>query len=148
MELLRAGKIVIVDLSEGDPAIQRTYSERICQRIFKDFLHRFIGNPKNRHGHKSERGEVIGYLNFIQMYFEEAEPVSQEGGQGPQPDIQPPGKGRGKVESVSTTRPRRYRPSPPTSSRIPRTGSYPTSTIGTSCGRSSSSTTSRTSRTA
>ena len=35
-------------------------------------MHRFIGNPKNRHGHKSERGEVIGYLNFIQMYFEEA----------------------------------------------------------------------------
>ena len=38
VELLRAGKIVIVDLSEGDPAIQRTYSERICQRIFKELL--------------------------------------------------------------------------------------------------------------
>jgi hypothetical protein len=34
LELLRAGKIVIVDLSQGDPQIQRLYSERICRRIY------------------------------------------------------------------------------------------------------------------
>ena len=64
LDLLRGGKIVIVDLSEGDPLIQRTYSERICQRIFVDGMRRFISNPTN------ERGD--NYANFIQMYFEEA----------------------------------------------------------------------------
>lgn len=64
LDLLRDGKIVIVDLSEGDPSIQRTYSERICKRIFADGMGRFISNPTN------ERGDNYG--NFIQMYFEEA----------------------------------------------------------------------------
>jgi len=64
LDLLRIGQIVIVDLSEGDPSIQRTYSERICQRIFQDSMRCFISNPKNEHGNS--------YLNFIQMYFEEA----------------------------------------------------------------------------
>ncbi len=64
LELLRDGKIVIVDLSEGEPSIQRTYSERICQRIFTDGMRRFISNPTNERGNN--------YANFIQMYFEEA----------------------------------------------------------------------------
>lgn len=55
--LLREGKIVIVDLSQGDPIIQRTYSNRICTYIFDDAMRRFIGNEQT---------------NFIQMGFEEA----------------------------------------------------------------------------
>ncbi|MGB7442529.1 MAG: DUF87 domain-containing protein [Coleofasciculaceae cyanobacterium] len=55
--LLRAGKIIIVDLSQGDPSIQTLYSEKICQHIFSDSMVRFIGNQPN---------------NFIQLYFEEA----------------------------------------------------------------------------
>jgi len=54
---LRTGKIVIVDLSQGDPEIQRLYSERICDAIFKDSMDKFIDNRPN---------------NFIQFYFEEA----------------------------------------------------------------------------
>lgn len=54
---LREGEIVIIDLSQGDPQLQRTYSERICQRIFKDAMERFISNEA---------------ANFIQLYFEEA----------------------------------------------------------------------------
>lgn len=57
VELLRAGKIVIMDLSQGDPIIQKTYSDRVCQRIFADAMERFIKNETT---------------NFIQMYFEEA----------------------------------------------------------------------------
>ena len=57
LELLRQGKIVIADLSQGDPTIIRLYSEKICQRIFRDAMSRFIQNQSN---------------NFIQMYFEEA----------------------------------------------------------------------------
>jgi hypothetical protein len=57
LELLRKGKIVIADLSQGDPTIIRLYSEKICQRIFADAMHRFIQNQSN---------------NFIQIYFEEA----------------------------------------------------------------------------
>lgn len=57
VELLRAGKIVIMDLSQGDPSIQRTYSDRVCQRIFSDAMDHFIKNDA---------------VNFIQMYFEEA----------------------------------------------------------------------------
>jgi hypothetical protein len=55
--LLRAGKIVIVDLSQGDPVIQQTYSDRICTSIFQDAMRRFIGNQP---------------CNFIQLCFEEA----------------------------------------------------------------------------
>jgi DNA helicase HerA-like ATPase len=54
---LRQGKIVIIDLSQGDPFIQRLYSEKICSSVFFDSMDRFIKNKSN---------------NFIQFYFEEA----------------------------------------------------------------------------
>ncbi|MBD2169254.1 ATP-binding protein [Calothrix membranacea FACHB-236] len=54
---LRQGKIVIVDLSLGNPEIQRMFSERICGRIFADAITRFTSTLPN---------------NFIQFYFEEA----------------------------------------------------------------------------
>lgn len=54
---LRKGKIIIVDLSQGDPEIQQLYSESICRKIFEDSMDRFISNQPN---------------NFIQYYFEEA----------------------------------------------------------------------------
>ncbi|MFI8711985.1 ATP-binding protein [Brevibacillus brevis] len=54
---LRQGKIVIIDLSQGDPEIQRLYSERICHKIFSVSMNNFINNTPN---------------NFIQFYFEEA----------------------------------------------------------------------------
>jgi hypothetical protein len=57
VDLLRNGKIVIIDLSQGDPNIQRTYSDRVCKKIFADAMDRFIKNE---------------WSNFIQMYFEEA----------------------------------------------------------------------------
>lgn len=57
VECLRAGKIVIVDLSQGDPTIQELYSEQICQRIFSDAMNNFTSTLPN---------------NFIQFYFEEA----------------------------------------------------------------------------
>lgn len=56
-ESLRSGKVVIVDLSQGDVSIQTMYSEMICQRIFASSMARFIKNKSN---------------NFIQFYFEEA----------------------------------------------------------------------------
>jgi hypothetical protein len=55
--LLRAGQIIIIDLSQGDPMIQNMYSERVCKRIFNDAMRRFTRNETN---------------NFIQLYFEEA----------------------------------------------------------------------------
>lgn len=57
IEELREGKIIIVDLSQGDPEIQALFSERICRRIFQNSMSRFISNQPN---------------NFIQFYFEEA----------------------------------------------------------------------------
>ncbi|HBI46864.1 MAG TPA: ATPase [Planctomycetales bacterium] len=57
IEELRKGRIVIVDLSQGDPEIQRLYAERICRHTFADAMNRFVGNLPN---------------NFIQFYFEEA----------------------------------------------------------------------------
>lgn len=57
VELLRAGKIVIIDLSQGEPKLQRTYSDRLCSAIFHEAMARFIRNQP---------------ANFIQMYFEEA----------------------------------------------------------------------------
>lgn len=54
---LRQGKIVIIDLSQGDPQVQATYSERICEAIFRDGMDRFINNER---------------MNYIQLYFEEA----------------------------------------------------------------------------
>ena len=54
---LREGKIVIVDLSLGDPKIQVMFSERICRKIFSDSVRRFTSTLPN---------------NFVQFYFEEA----------------------------------------------------------------------------
>jgi len=56
-ELLRNGKIVIVDLSQGSPVVQKIFSERICKAVFNDSMARFVENTPN---------------NFIQFYFEEA----------------------------------------------------------------------------
>ncbi|MGW5248296.1 ATP-binding protein [Streptomyces sp. NPDC004129] len=55
--LLRTGKIVILDLSQGNPDIQRTYSDRVSRAIFSEAMDRFIKND---------------LTNFVQMYFEEA----------------------------------------------------------------------------
>jgi DNA helicase HerA-like ATPase len=55
--LLRKGEIVIVDLSQGSPVVQRTMSDRLCKSIFSDAMKRFIANET---------------ANFVQMYFEEA----------------------------------------------------------------------------
>jgi len=57
LNYLRQGKIVIVDLSLGNPEIQRMFSERICSHIFADAVSRFTSTRPN---------------NFIQFYFEEA----------------------------------------------------------------------------
>jgi hypothetical protein len=57
LEQLRAGRIVIIDLSLGDEDIQRMFSERITKKIFRDALSRFTSTKPN---------------NFIQFYFEEA----------------------------------------------------------------------------
>lgn len=54
---LRAGRIVIVDLSSGEEELQRMYSERISRHIFRDAMRRFTSALPN---------------NFIQFYFEEA----------------------------------------------------------------------------
>jgi DNA helicase HerA-like ATPase len=54
---VRNGKIVIVDLSQGDPEIQNLYSEKICRTIFNSSMNHFIEAKPN---------------NFIQFYFEEA----------------------------------------------------------------------------
>jgi hypothetical protein len=54
---LRLGKIVIIDLSQGDPDVQKNFSERICRALFQDSMNRFIENKPT---------------NFVQMYFEEA----------------------------------------------------------------------------
>ena len=56
-KLLREGKIVIIDLSQGSPIVQFLFSERICKSIFNDSMKRFVRNIPN---------------NFIQFYFEEA----------------------------------------------------------------------------
>lgn len=57
IKALRNGKIVIVDLSEGDPDVQEKYSEKISAKIFDDSMKNFAQNKIN---------------NFIQFYFEEA----------------------------------------------------------------------------
>lgn len=56
-KLLRQGKIVIVDLSQGSSTVQSIFSERICQSVFVESMGRFVENKPN---------------NFIQFYFEEA----------------------------------------------------------------------------
>ena len=57
INFLRDGKIVVVDLSQGDPTIQKLYSERICACVFTNSMDRFVNIKPN---------------NFIQFYFEEA----------------------------------------------------------------------------
>ena len=57
LQALRAGKIVIADLSSGDEELQRMYSERITRKVFRDAMDRFTSAKPN---------------NFIQFYFEEA----------------------------------------------------------------------------
>lgn len=57
LEQLRNGRIVIVDLSLGDEAVQRMFTERITRYIFRDSMRRFTTAQPN---------------NFIQFYFEEA----------------------------------------------------------------------------
>lgn len=57
IEKLREGKIIIIDLSQGNSRIQELYSEILCQKIFNHSMDRFISNHPN---------------NFIQFYFEEA----------------------------------------------------------------------------
>lgn len=57
IKYLRQGKIVIIDLSQGDIDVQRLYSERICSSIFSDAMNKFVNSQPN---------------NFIQFYFEEA----------------------------------------------------------------------------
>ena len=57
VDSLRNGGIIIIDLSQGDPQIQRTYSEKICKKIFNNAMDNFIKNMPN---------------NFIQFYYEEA----------------------------------------------------------------------------
>lgn len=54
---LRQGRIEIIDLSQGDPLLQQTFCEDICEAIFRDAMARFTANRSN---------------NFIQFYFEEA----------------------------------------------------------------------------
>lgn len=56
-KLVKDGKIVIVDLSQGDPEIQNLYSEKICKAIFNSSMSNFVDAKPN---------------NFIQFYFEEA----------------------------------------------------------------------------
>ncbi|KKG00918.1 hypothetical protein DU57_00820 [Methanosarcina mazei] len=57
IEALAQGKIIIIDLSQGDPEIQKLYSERICSKIFNHSMGNFTRNKPN---------------NFVQFYFEEA----------------------------------------------------------------------------
>lgn len=57
LSLLRKGKIVIIDLSQGNPQIQELYSEKICSAVFANSMKRFVSAEPN---------------NFIQFYFEEA----------------------------------------------------------------------------
>lgn len=54
---LREGNIVIIDLSVGNEQIQKLYSDKITQYVFKDSIQRFISARP---------------CNFIQFYFEEA----------------------------------------------------------------------------
>jgi len=61
MTALRQGKIVIVDLSEGEEITRRAYSEKIVTRIFNDSMKMFINNLEEKDG-----------FNVIQLYFEEA----------------------------------------------------------------------------
>lgn len=57
LKALRSGKIVLIDLSQGEESIRNLYAEKITRAIFVDSLDRFTKNLPN---------------NFIQFYFEES----------------------------------------------------------------------------
>lgn len=57
LKSLRKGRIVIIDLSQGEEKIRNLYSEKITRKIFSDSMSRFTKTLPN---------------NFIQFYFEEA----------------------------------------------------------------------------
>ena len=57
LNYLRKGKIVLIDLSQGDEDIQHLYSEELCKYVFSDAISNFTMNKDN---------------NYIQFYFEEA----------------------------------------------------------------------------
>ncbi|EAZ0559007.1 TPA: DUF87 domain-containing protein [Salmonella enterica] len=57
LKSLRGGRIVIIDLSQGDENIRNLYSEKITRKIFEDSMDRFTKTIPNNH---------------IQFYFEEA----------------------------------------------------------------------------
>ena len=57
LRALRKGRIVIIDLAQGDERIRNLYSDKITRRIFEDSMHRFTKTLPNNH---------------IQFYFEEA----------------------------------------------------------------------------
>lgn len=57
LKSLRGGRIVLIDLSQGDEDIQHLYSEELCKYIFDDAISNFTKNKQN---------------NYIQFYFEEA----------------------------------------------------------------------------
>ncbi len=57
LNALRKGKIVIIDLAQGEERIRNLYSEKITRKVFEDSMDRFTKTLPNNH---------------IQFYFEEA----------------------------------------------------------------------------
>jgi len=57
LKSLRKGKIVIIDLAQGEERIRNIYSEKITRKVFEDSMDRFTKAKPN---------------NYIQFYFEEA----------------------------------------------------------------------------
>lgn len=57
LKALRQGKIIIIDLAQGEEKIRNLYSEKITRKIFEDSMDRFTKTLPNNH---------------IQFYFEEA----------------------------------------------------------------------------
>lgn len=61
---LREGKIIIIDLSQGNPEVQELFSGQICEKVFADAMQNFTSTNPN---------------NFIQFYFEEAHNLFPKG---------------------------------------------------------------------
>lgn len=57
LKALRKGKIIIIDLAQGEERIRNLYSEKITRKVFEDSMDRFTKTLPNNH---------------IQFYFEEA----------------------------------------------------------------------------
>ena len=57
LQALRSGKIILIDLSQGEESIRNLYAEKITRAVFVDSLDRFTKNLPN---------------NFVQFYFEES----------------------------------------------------------------------------